>query len=345
MKIKDFEIGIGPTYIIAELSANHNQSFERAEQIVRRASETGVDAIKLQTYTPDTITLESDKDFFKVSKGTLWEGRTLFDLYKEAYTPWEWQPKLKSLAEDLGMACFSSPFDYTSVDFLEKMEVPAYKIASAELVDLPLIEYVCKTKKPVIMSTGMASLTEIERAVHTAIKSGCKELALLKCTSAYPAPAEEMNLRTLQDLASRFNLPVGLSDHTLGLTSAVVSVALGASIIEKHFTLDRKEGGPDAAFSLEPAEMKALVEAVRTTEKSMGTVSYEVTEKEKLNRPFRRSLFAVEDIEKGERMTEKNFRSIRPAQGIAPRFLSEIMGKKARVRIEKGTPLEWDFFE
>jgi pseudaminic acid synthase len=342
MKIADFEIGLGRTYIIAEISANHNQSYERAEQIVREAAKAGVDAIKLQTYTADTITIDSDRDYFKVGQGTLWAGRTLYDLYQEAYTPWDWQPKLKKLAESLGLHCFSSPFDPTSVDFLEQMDVAAYKIASPELVDLPLIQKVCATGKPVIMSTGMATLAEIEAAVDCAREAGCKELALLKCTSAYPAPAEEMNLATIPHLKQAFGLPVGLSDHTLGTSASVMAVTLGATILEKHFTLSREDGGPDAAFSLESHEMKEMVDAVRFAEKALGKVSYVVTEKEKLNRPFRRSLFAIRDIQEGDIFDETNVRSIRPAQGIAPKYTGDVMGKKARISITKGTPLSWD---
>lgn len=345
MKIHDFELGKGRTYIIAELSANHNQDFERAKKIVQAAAESGVDAIKLQTYTADTITIQSNREEFRVGEGTLWAGRTLYDLYQEAYTPWEWQPRLKEFAEGLGLHCFSSPFDKTSVDFLEEMDVFAYKIASPELVDLPLIEYVCKQGKPVIMSTGMATIDEIEEAVNTAKNSGCQELALLKCTSAYPAPMKEMNLRTIPDLAERFHLPVGLSDHTLGHTAAMISVAMGAQIIEKHFTLDRSEGGPDAAFSLEPQEMKALVTAVRETEASLGEVTYEVSEKEWLNRPFRRSLYVVKDMKVGDIFTEENVRSIRPANGMLPKFMNQVIGKQARGDIKSGTPLEENMVE
>lgn len=343
MKIASHQIGQGaPTYIIAEMSANHGQDFNQAVQIVRAAKEAGADAVKLQTYTPDTLTLDCDNQYFQIGSGTIWEGRNLHQLYGEAYTPWDWQPKLKVLAEELGMDCFSSPFDFTSVDFLEKMNVPAYKIASFELVDLPLIRKVAATGKPTIMSTGMASLGEIEDAVRAFREAGGKELALLKCTSAYPSPPEEMNLRTIAHLAEMFHVPAGLSDHTLGITVPVTAVAVGACIIEKHFTLSRAAGGPDAAFSLEPQEFKAMVEAVRTAERALGRVNYDVTKKEQASRMFRRSLFVVRDIAAGEKFTEQNVRSIRPSHGLAPKHYAEVIGRKAASDLSKGTPLSWD---
>jgi N-acetylneuraminate synthase len=330
-----------PVYIIAELSANHNQDFEQAVQLIKSAKEAGADAIKLQTYTPDTITIDCDNEYFRIGKGTLWEGRNLYDLYKEAYTPWEWQPKLKQVANDLGMDLFSTPFDNTAVEFLEKMDVPAYKIASFELVDIPLIQRVAKTGKPIIMSTGMATLAEIDEAVQAAREAGCKELALLKCTSGYPADPAEMNLRTIPHMTEAFGLPVGLSDHTLGIAVPVAAIALGACIVEKHFTLSRSVPGPDSAFSLEPHEFKAMVEAIRITEKAMGVVNYAVTEKEAASRVFRRSLFVVKDMKAGETFTSENLRSIRPGYGLAPKYLKDIMGQKARQDIKKGTPLTW----
>jgi len=343
MKIASHLIGQGaPTYIIAEMSANHGQDFNQAVQIVRAAKEAGADAVKLQTYTPDTLTLDCDNKYFQIGSGTIWEGRNLHQLYGEAYTPWDWQPKLKVLAEELGMDCFSSPFDFTSVDFLEKMNVPAYKIASFELVDLPLIRKVAATGKPTIMSTGMASLGEIEDAVRAFREAGGNELALLKCTSAYPSPPEEMNLRTIAHLAEMFHVPAGLSDHTLGITVPVTAVAVGACIIEKHFTLSRAAGGPDAAFSLEPQEFKAMVEAVRTAERALGRVNYDVTKKEQASRMFRRSLFVVRDIAAGEKFTEQNVRSIRPSHGLAPKHLSEVLGHSATTAIKRGTPLAWE---
>nr|HPM11837.1 pseudaminic acid synthase [Paludibacter sp.] len=312
-----------PVYIIAELSANHNQDFEQAVQLIKSAKEAGADAIKLQTYTPDTITIDCDNEYFRIGKGTLWEGRNLYDLYKEAYTPWEWQPKLKQVANDLGMDLFSTPFDNTAVEFLEKMDVPAYKIASFELVDIPLIQRVAKTGKPIIMSTGMATLAEIDEAVQAAREAGCKELALLKCTSGYPADPAEMNLRTIPHMTEAFGLPVGLSDHTLGIAVPVAAIALGACIVEKHFTLSRSVPGPDSAFSLEPHEFKAMVEAIRITEKAMGVVNYAVTEKEAASRVFRRSLFVVKDMKAGETFTSENLRSIRPGYGLAPKYLKD----------------------
>ncbi len=336
-------IGAGsPTYIIAELSANHGQDFDQAVRLVRAAREVGADAVKLQTYTPDTLTLRSDRPEFRVGGGTLWDGRTLYDLYGEAYTPWEWQPKLKELADDLGLDLFSTPFDPTAVDFLERMNVPAFKVASFELVDLPLIERIARTGKPIIMSTGMATLAEIAEAVDTVRKAGGKGLALLKCTSAYPAPPEEMNLRTIPHLAEAFGVPAGLSDHTLGIAVPVAAVALGAGIIEKHFTLSRAEPGPDSAFSLEPAEFRAMVEAVRTAERGLGSVHYGVSGKEEAARMFRRSLFVVADVRAGERFTEKNVRSIRPSHGLAPRFWHQVLGRHATRDVARGTPLTWE---
>ncbi len=341
--INNRPIGTGhPVYIIAEMSANHNQSFDEAIRLVQAAKESGADAIKLQTYTPDTMTIESNKDYFHVGKGTIWEGRMLYDLYGEAYTPWEWQPKLKAEAERLGMHCFSTPFDPTSVDFLEDMFVPAYKIASFEVVDLPLIEKIARTGKPIIMSTGMATLAEIDEAVQTIRNAGGQQLALLKCTSAYPAMPEEMHLRTIPHLAAAFGVAVGLSDHTLGIAVPVAAVALGACIVEKHFTLSRAVAGPDSSFSLEPHEFKAMVDAVRVTEKALGDVSYTVSEREVASRVFRRSLFVVQDIQAGDEFTPENVRSIRPGHGLAPKYLSLVLGRKATRAIERGTPLGWD---
>ncbi|MCL5670663.1 MAG: pseudaminic acid synthase, partial [Acidobacteria bacterium] len=285
-------IGSGlPTYIVAELSANHNQDFEQAARLVREAQEAGADAIKLQTYTPDTLTIRSDREWFRIGGGTLWDGRTLHDLYREAYTPWEWQPKLKAIADDLGIDLFSTAFDPTAVDFLEEVGVPVHKIASFEIVDIPLIEKMAATGKPLIISTGMASLAEIEEAVHAARQAGASEITLLKCTSAYPAPPEEINLRTIPHLSEVFQSPVGLSDHSLGVAVPVAAVALGACIVEKHFTLSRSAPGPDSAFSLEPDEFKAMVGAIRMAEKALGQVSYGLGRDESKSRAFRRSLF------------------------------------------------------
>ena len=348
MKIKIGNKSIGnnhPAFIIAELSANHLQNFDLAVDTIKAMKESGADAVKLQTYTPDTITIDSDNEYFQINQGTLWDGKTLYQLYQEAYTPWEWQPKLKRIAEDLGLICFSSPFDKTAVDFLEKMDVPAYKVASFEITDIPLIEYIASKGKAVIISTGIATLADIEEAVHACRRMGNDQIALLKCTSAYPAPLEESNLRTIPNLADIFNTVVGLSDHTLGISAPIASVALGASIIEKHFILDRKMGGPDAAFSMEPDEFRSMVDAVREVEKALGTVNYDLTEKTRKSREFSRSLFAVEDIKAGESLTEENVRSIRPGFGLHPRYLEQIIGKKARTDLKRGTPLDWNLIE
>ena len=346
IKISNREIGSNEsTFIIAELSANHLQNFDAAVDTIKAMKESGADAVKLQTYTPDTITIDSDNEYFQIKQDSLWDDKTLYQLYQEAYTPWEWQPKLKEIAEELGLICFSSPFDRTSVDFLEEMNVPAYKIASFEITDIPLIEYIASKGKPVIISTGIATLADIEEAVNACKKMGNNQIALLKCTSAYPAPLEESNLRTIPNMAGTFNTVVGLSDHTLGISAPIASVALGARIIEKHFILDRKIGGPDAVFSMEPYEFKSMVEAVRDVEKAMGTVNYDLTEKTMKSREFSRSLFAVKDIGAGESLTEKNIRSIRPGFGLHPRYLNEILGKKTRKYIKKGTPMDWNLVE
>jgi len=335
-------IGSGAsTYIVAELSANHNQNFDQAVRILHAAKTAGADAVKLQTYTADTITLRSEKECFRIAGGTLWDGRFLHDLYQEAFTPWEWQPKLKEIADELGMQCFSSAFDESAVDFLEQMKVPAHKVASFELVDIPLIQKMARTGKPLIMSTGMASEDEISEAVEAARGAGARQIALLKCTSAYPAPPEEANLLTIPALAQRFDCPAGLSDHTMGIAVPVAAVALGACIIEKHLCLRRADGGPDSTFSLEPEEFKAMVDAVRTAEKALGTVQFSASEHEAGSRKFRRSLFVVENVKKGELLTKQNVRSIRPADGLHPRHLSEVVGARAACDIERGTPLSW----
>jgi len=323
------------------MSANHNQEFDQAVRILYAAKEAGADAVKLQTYTPDTLTIQSDKEYFRISGGTLWDGYTLYDLYGEAYTPWEWQPKLKEIADEIGIDLFSTAFDPTAVDFLEEIGVPVHKVASFEIVDIPLIEKMARTGKPLIISTGMATLGEIEEAVHAARRAGATQVALLKCTSAYPAPPEEMNLQTIPHLAEAFSVPVGLSDHTLGITVPVAAVALGASIVEKHFTLSRDLPGPDSAFSLEPSEFKAMVEAIRTVEKALGAVHYGVSEREAKSRVFRRSLFVVKDMKAGEIFTEENVRSIRPGYGLPPKYLPDILGRRAVRDIEEGTPLRW----
>jgi pseudaminic acid synthase len=337
------EVGEGSgAYVIAEMSANHNQDFDRAVEIIRAAKASGADAIKVQTYTPDTLTIDCDNEYFRI-EGTLWEGRTLYDLYEEAHMPWEWQPKLKKIANDLGLDFFSTAYDATAVDFLEELDVPVYKIASFEIVDLPLLRKIAQTGKPVIMSTGMATLAEIDEAVQTLRDAGCEQLALLKCTSAYPAPPEEMNLRTIPHLAEAFGVPAGLSDHTLGIAVPVAAVALGACIVEKHFTLSRDEPGPDSAFSLEPQEFKVMVETIRVAEKALGEMSYEVTEKQQESRVFRRSLFVVKDIKAGKQFTEENVRSIRPGYGLHTRYLGEVLGRCAARDILRGTPMSWEF--
>lgn len=341
--INEQKIGPGfPVYIVAELSANHNQNFEQAVELVKVAKQVGADAIKLQTYTPDTLTLCADREYFKITGGTVWDGRTLHDLYREAFTPWNWQPKLKSIAEELGISLFSTAFDPTAIDFLEGMGVPAHKVSSFEIVDIPLIEKMAGTGKPLLISTGMATFGEIEEAIRTAHHAGATQIALLKCTSAYPAPAEEMNLRTIPHLAEAFGFPVGLSDHSLGIAVPVAAVTLGACIVEKHFTLSRAIPGPDAAFSLEPHEFKEMVEAIRTAEKALGKVHYGVTDQEAKSRAFRRSLFVVEDVKAGQAFTEKNVRSIRPGHGLLPKYLKEILGKRATQDITRGTPLRWE---
>ena len=331
-----------PAYIIAELSANHHQNFDDAVRLVRAAKDAGADAVKLQTYTPDTITISSDQPCFRIGGGTIWDGETLYELYAKAYTPWEWQPKLRQLAGELGMDLFSTPFDFTAVDFLEAMHVPAYKIASFELTDVGLIRRVAATGKPVIMSTGMATLSEIEEAVEAARIGGAAHLALLKCTSAYPSPADEMNLRTIPHLSQAFGVPAGLSDHTLTISVPVTAVTLGACIIEKHLTLSRAVPGPDSAFSLEPLEFESMVEAVRCAERSMGAVQYGPSADEEKSRVFRRSLFVVEDVKRGERFSAANVRSIRPANGLHPRHFDEVAGRRAACDIPRGTPLRWD---
>lgn len=336
------KVGPGqPTYMVAEMSANHGQSFEQAVAIIEAAKAAGADAIKLQTYTPDTLTIDCHNEYFRI-KGTLWEGRNLYDLYGEAYTPWEWQPKLKAVANDLGIELFSTPFDPSAVDFLEAMDVAVHKVASFENVDLPLLRAIGATGKPVIMSTGMATLAEIDEAVNTLRAAGTRELVLLKCTSAYPTPPSAMNLRTIPHLAAAFGVPAGLSDHTLGTTVPVAAVTLGACMIEKHFTLSRDLPGADSKFSLEPAEFKTMVDAVRTVEAALGEVHYGLQPDEEASRVFRRSLFVVQDMAAGELFTAENVRSVRPGHGLHTRYLGEVLGRHASQPIKRGTPLTWD---
>lgn len=334
----------GKTFVIAEMSANHGHDFDMAVRVIEAAKESGADAIKLQTYTADTLTIDCDNEYFRI-EGTPWDGRTLHALYEEAHTPWEWQPHLKMIADKLDIALFSTPFDSTAVDFLEELNVPIHKIASFENVDLPLIRKVASTGKPVIMSTGMASEVELEESVATFREAGGAHLTLLKCTSAYPAPPEEMNLLMIPYLRKKFDLPVGLSDHTLGSDSALAAVALGAPVIEKHFCLDRSIPGPDSAFSMEPTEFRAMVDSIRRVEKALGTVCFELTEKQQASVAFRRSLFVVENIREGERFTPRNVRSIRPGHGLHTRHLDDFIGKRARQDIDKGTPLSYDYIQ
>ena len=342
MRINDKSIGRGRgVYVIAEMSANHRHDIATALKIIAAAGDCGADAVKIQTYTPDTLTIDERSRYFRI-EGTPWHGKTLYDLYAQAYTPWEWHPQLKEAANDLGMDLFSSPFDGSAVDFLENLGVPAYKVASFELVDMILLRRIAATGKPVIMSTGMATLSEIDEAVQTLRRHGCSQIALLKCTSAYPAMPQDANLKTIPHMSASFGVPAGLSDHSPGIAVAVAAVALGACIVEKHLTLRRSEGGPDASFSLEPDEFKAMVDAVRTAEQAVGEVSYDITASQVENRVFRRSLFVVRDVGAGEALTLENVRSIRPGHGLHTRYLEKVLGRRARGDIPRGTPLDWD---
>lgn len=329
------------TFVVAEVSANHLQDYGRAEAIIKAAAQAGADAVKLQTYTPDTITLDCDNDYFQITQGTIWDGTTLHKLYEEAYTPWEWQPRLMEYANGLGLECFSSPFDDTAVDFMKEMDMPAYKVASFEINDIPLIRKIAGLGKPVILATGIAYLEDMERALQVCKEEGNEQVVLLKCTSAYPSPYEEMNLKVIPNMAQVFDCITGLSDHSMGTAAAVASVALGAKMVEKHLTLSRADGGPDGAFSMEPDEFKKMVDEIRIVEKALGKVTYELSEKQKRSREDGRSLFVVKNMKEGEVFTEENVRSIRPAFGLHTMYLDEIMGKRARTDISKGTPLDW----
>lgn len=341
MKIGNREIGAqAPAYIIAEMSANHAGSIENAKKIIHAAKAAGADCVKIQTYTADTITIDCNKPYFHIGEGT-WNGENLYQLYQKAYTPWEWQAGLKKEAESIGLDFFSTPFDKTSVDFLEDIGVGFYKIASFEIVDIPLIKYVASKGKPIIMSTGMSTIGEIEDAVNAVRSQGNNQLALLRCASAYPAITDEMNLMTMKNMAEVFHVPVGLSDHSMGSVGAVAAVALGANIIEKHFCLDRAIENPDSSFSMNPEEFAQMVRDVRQAEKAIGKVSYGATEQEKSNVTFRRSIFCVKDIKKGEKLTEENVRVIRPGHGMKPKFYEEILGQVALQDIERGTPMSW----
>lgn len=345
IKICGKKIGPGfPPYIVAELSANHNGNVETARKIIEAAKQSGADAIKVQTYTADTLTIDCDHEDFRIHGG-LWDGRTLYDLYEEAHMPWEWHQPLFEHARELGITIFSSPFDSTAVDLLEDLNTPAYKIASFELVDLPLIKYVSSTGKPMILSTGMANVEEIQEAIVTAREGGCKELAILHCVSGYPAPAEDYNLRVIPDMIERFGLVTGLSDHTLDNTTAIASIAMGVSIIEKHFTLDRRSGGPDDSFSLEPHELKQLCEDSKTVWSSLGEMNYERKKSEEGNAIFRRSLYVVKDIKAGESISKENVKSIRPGFGLAPKLFEQVIGRTALHDIGFGTPLSLDDLE
>lgn len=342
MLINNKSIGKGSApYIIAELSANHNGSKESARQLIEVAKNAGADAVKLQTYTADTITLNSDADDFVIKDG-LWQGQTLYELYTQAYTPWEWHKELFDYARTLDLTIFSSPFDTTAVDLLEDLNTPAYKIASFEAIDLTLIKYVAQTGKPMIISTGMADFTEIEEAIETARAGGCQELAILHCVSGYPAPAEDYNLRTLIDMRERFNIPVGLSDHTLDNTTAIAAVALGACIVEKHFTLDRSRGGPDDSFSLEPSELTALCRDTKNAWKALGQVDYGLKSSEQGNVKFRRSLYFIKDMEAGDIIDETCIRSVRPGYGLAPKHFDRVIGKQVAEFVSFGSAVTWD---
>jgi pseudaminic acid synthase len=331
-----------PAFIIAELSANHNQNFEIAVESVKAAKEVGADAIKLQTFTPDTITIDSKKEYFRLKEG-LWSGKYLYNLYEEAFTPWEWIPKLKKIADDIGLTLFSSPFDKSSVDFLEQVGVPAYKIASLEITDIPLIKYVASKGKPVFISTGIATVLEMKEAIDACKEVGNDQIILLKCTSVYPAPLEDVNLLTIPDLAKRFDVIAGLSDHTLGIVVPVAAVSIGAKVIEKHFILDKSLGGVDADFSLDKTEFKEMVKAVRSAETALGKIDYELSEKMNISRLYRRSLFVVKDLKTGDVISEENVKSIRPGHGMSPKQLPAILGRRVKRDIKRGTPLKSNY--
>jgi pseudaminic acid synthase len=343
IKIGDFEISNeSRTFIIAEISANHGHSIDIVKESIKKVKEIGADAVKIQTYTPDTITIDCNNEYFKIDKGTLWDGKNLYDLYKEAYMPWEWHEEIFRYAKEIGIICFSTPFDFTAVDLLEKYDVPAYKIASFEITDIPLIEYAASKGKPMIISTGIATIQEIQEAVDACKRVGNNEVILLKCTSAYPAPLEEMNLKTIVNIKDTFGVISGLSDHSMGYVVSVGAVALGAKVIEKHFILDKSIGGPDAAFSLDSEEFRGMISAVRDIEKALGKVSYTLSKKTLKNREFSRSLFIVKDVKAGEKLTSENIRSIRPSNGLAPKYYNDVLGKEFKEDYKLGTPLSLD---
>jgi pseudaminic acid synthase len=346
LKIGDKVIGSNnSTFIIAELSANHNGSLDNALETIKAAKRAGADCIKLQTYTADTMTIDSKNDDFKLKQGTIWDNKYFYDLYQEAYTPWEWHKQLFEAAAAEGLICFSSPFDFSAVDLLENLNTPAYKIASFEITDIPLIEYVASKNKPIIISTGIAEIEDIELALEACKKMGNNDIALLKCTSSYPAPIEEANLVMIKDLAERFNVVAGLSDHTMGSTAPIVATIMGAKIIEKHFILDRSIGGPDASFSMNEQEFTDMVKAVREAEKAIGVIDYSLTEKQKKGKEFCRSLYIVNDIKESDKITPENVRSIRPGYGLHPKYYYDILGKKINRDLLKGTALSLDYID
>ncbi|MCR5717069.1 MAG: pseudaminic acid synthase [Lachnospiraceae bacterium] len=346
LQIDGHLIGEGhPTFIIAEMSANHNMDYNRAVEILHAAAKAGADAVKIQTYTADTITIDSDKPWFRITQGTLWDGVTLHQLYETAYTPWEWHADLQAEAKKLGLSFFSSPFDLSSVDYLENLDVPCYKIASFELNDIPMLRKIAKLQKPIIMATGVAHKEDIELALQTCKEEGNEQVVLLKCTSAYPAPYHAVNLKMVPHMAEEFDCITGLSDHTMGSSVAIGAVAMGAHVIEKHLTLRRADGGADSAFSMEPEEFREMCEGIRHVEEAIGCVTYELSEKAAAEREHSRSLFAVTDIKAGELFTPENCRSIRPGYGLHTKYYEEILGKKAACDIEKGTPMSWKLVE
>lgn len=329
-------------FIIAELSANHGNDINIAKRTIKAAKESGADAIKIQTYTPDTMTIDCDNEYFKINQGTIWDGRYLYDLYKEAYTPWEWQMELKEYANNIGLVFFSTPFDKSAVDFLETMNVPAYKVASFEITDIPLIEYIASKQRPIIISTGIATIDDIQEAIDACRRMDNNNIVLLKCTSSYPAKLEDSNLKTIEYLKEKFNVVVGLSDHSIDIEVSLAAIALGAKVVEKHFILDRDIGGPDSLFSLEPNQFRDMVEGVRKIERAIGKVDYELDEKKIKNRELARSLFIVEDMEVGDTFTSDNIKSIRPGFGLHPKYYNQVIGKTVNNRVKRGTPLSFD---
>lgn len=334
-----------PTFIVAEMSANHLMDFDRAVAIMKAAKEAGADAIKVQTYTPDTITLNSDEPCFQITQGTIWDGTTLYKLYQTAYTPWEWQPKLKQIAEEMGLEFFSSPFDFSSIDFLEELDVPVYKIASFEITDIPFIRKIARLGKPMIFATGVARLADIELALRTCKEEGNEQIILFKCTSSYPAPYEDINLKTMVSMGETFDCLIGLSDHSMGHAVADAAVAMGAKVVEKHFTLSRADGGADAAFSMEPDEFKTMVDDIRKIEKAIGKVTYELTEKQTREREHTRSLFVAQDMKAGDVFTPQNLRSVRPGCGLHTVHYEEILGKRIKKDAKLGTPMCWELVD